>query len=64
MLVIHVFIGRLLYKVMLSSLLQGFFLGLSLILAVGAQNVFVLKQSQSMGGVIDTYWLGDVGDSG
>ncbi len=29
---------------MLSPLFQGFFLGLSLILAIGAQNAFVLKQ--------------------
>src|SRR5690554_3573354 len=28
----------------MSALLSGFFLGLSLILAIGAQNAFVLKQ--------------------
>ncbi len=29
---------------MINALLQGFFLGLSLIIAIGAQNAFVLKQ--------------------
>ena len=29
---------------MLTALLTGFFLGLSLIIAIGAQNAFVLRQ--------------------
>ena len=29
---------------MISAFLTGFFLGLSLIMAIGAQNTFVLKQ--------------------